>query len=85
VFIFFRSSFGLDISQPLLPSEPQTNNRAELRAIQAALDIWDSNNHDWPKKFTHVQIWSDSEYSLDSLTNGQKDGDVMDGRKKMEL
>lgn len=68
VHFFSDPALGLDISQPLLPTEPQTNNRAELRAIQAALDVWDSNNHDWPKKFTHVQIWSDSEYSIHCLT-----------------
>lgn len=68
VHFFSDPALGLDISQPLLASEPQTNNRAELRAIQAALDVWDSNHHDWPKKFTHVQIWSDSEYSIHCLT-----------------
>lgn len=68
VHFFSDPAIGADISQPLLPAEPQTNNRAELRAIQAALDGIDSHEYEWSKRFTHYQIWSDSEYSIHCLT-----------------
>ncbi len=68
VYFFSDPVQGKEISQLLLPSEPQTNNRAELRAIQAALDGIDTHDSEWSKQFTHYQIWSDSEYSIHCLT-----------------
>ena len=58
----------LDISQRLLPNEPQTNNRAELRGIQAALDLVDQYGSQWLSNHTEIRIWSDSEYSIHCLT-----------------
>lgn len=74
---------GLDLSEPLMNNEPQTNNRGELRAIQAALDTIDKYDSEWKKEFDGYCIWSDSEYSINSLTkwapnwrkNGWKKGD----------
>lgn len=62
----------LDISQRLLPSESQTNNRAELRAIQAALDLVDQHGTEWLQNHTEIRIWSDSEYSIHCLTKWAK-------------
>ena len=61
-----------DMSQRLLPSEQQTNNRAELRGIQAALDLVDQHGEAWSKDYTEFRIWTDSEYSLNSLTKWAK-------------
>ena len=63
---------SLDVSSPLLPNEPQTNNRAELRAIQAALDLIDQYEVEWNKEYSDYSIWSDSEYSIHSLTKWAK-------------
>lgn len=68
VHVYSKRGSGLDISQPLLKSEPQTNNRGELRAIQAALDIIESNEQFWSRDFDEYCIWSDSEYSIHCLT-----------------
>lgn len=68
VYVYSKRGSGLDISQPLLKSEPQTNNRGELRAIQAALDILESNEQFWSRDFDEYCIWSDSEYSIHCLT-----------------
>ena len=57
-----------DRSVRLLPTEPQTNNRAELHAIQAALDLIDQHDGKWSKDHTGYKIWSDSEYSIHCLT-----------------
>jgi len=57
-----------DKSVRLLPTEPQTNNRAELRAIQAALDLIDQHDAEWSNGYTGYKIWSDSEYSIHCLT-----------------
>jgi len=62
----------LDISQPLSPREQQTNNRAELRAIQAALDLIDQHEFVWLEQYTEFFIWSDSEYSIHCLTKWAK-------------
>lgn len=62
----------LDISSPLFEHEPQTNNRAELRAIQAALDLIDQHEQEWLKTHTSFYIWSDSEYSIHSLKKWAK-------------
>ncbi len=59
---------SLDISRRLLPTEQQTNNRAELRAIQAALDLIDRYDSEWMKTHTEYFIWTDSEYSIHCLT-----------------
>lgn len=67
VYLYSLSDRSLDKGEPLLHSEPQTNNRAELRAIQCALDIVDGHMTSW-KDFDCVWIWSDSEYSIHSLT-----------------
>lgn len=63
---------SLDISSPLLSNEPQTNNRAELRAIQAALDLIEQHEAEWSKDYTDYNIWSDSEYSIHCLTKWAK-------------
>lgn len=61
-----------DISERLLSSEQQTNNRAELRGIQAALDLIDQHKETWDKDYTGYKIWTDSEYSINSLTKWAK-------------
>lgn len=58
----------LDVSLPLLPTEQQTNNRAELRGIQAALDLIDQHGSTWSTTYEDFYIWSDSQYSIDCLT-----------------
>jgi ribonuclease HI len=63
---------SLDISARLLPTEPQTNNRAELRGIQAALDLIDQHGDQWKQDYTEFYIWSDSEYSITCLTKWAK-------------
>ena len=59
---------SLDIAEALLASEPQTNNRGELKAIQAALDFVDTNKEELYSKFNTITVWSDSEYSINCLT-----------------
>lgn len=61
-----------DISLRLLPNDQQTNNRAELYAIQTALDLVDRYGSDWFQSYTEIYIWSDSEYSIHSLTKWAK-------------
>ncbi len=61
-----------DISMPLLPNEQQTNNRGELRAIQAALDLLDRYDSEWSHTYSEFYIWSDSEYSIHCLTKWAK-------------
>lgn len=68
VHFYSNKGRGLDISEPLMNNEPQTNNRGELRAIQAALDRIDQNESLWSQEFTEYCIWSDSEYSIHCLT-----------------
>jgi ribonuclease HI len=68
VHVYSKKGLGLDISQPLLKTEPQTNNRGELRAIQAALDLIESHESEWSKEYDDYCIWSDSEYSIHCLT-----------------
>ncbi len=63
---------SLDVSRPLLRTEPQTNNRAELRGIQAALDLIDQYGETWKQTHTEFFIWSDSQYSIDCLTKWAK-------------
>jgi ribonuclease HI len=67
---FYNEPFELnmDISEPLQRSDPQTNNRAELRAIQAALVYLDSRIPFIKEKYDEYWIWTDSEYSIHSLT-----------------
>ena len=67
VHFYSKKGMGLDLSEPLMNSEPQTNNRGELRAIQAALDVLDQRSVDW-QEFNDYCIWSDSEYSIHCLT-----------------
>ena len=66
VHVYNQSKY--DISLRLMPSESQTNNRAELRGIQAALDLIDEHGKEWEKSYTEYKIWSDSEYSIHCLT-----------------
>jgi ribonuclease HI len=68
VHFYSKKGSGLDISQPLMKNEPQTNNRGELRAIQAALDMIDKYDDIWSKDYNEYCIWSDSEYSIHCLT-----------------
>ena len=83
VHFYSKKGSGLDISMPLMQNEPQTNNRGELRAIQAALDAIERYGNTWSKEFDEYCIWSDSEYSIHCLTkwaptwrrNGWKKGD----------
>lgn len=78
-----RQTPNLDISEPLMNNEQQTNNRGELRAIQAALDAIEKYGTQWMRDYDTFYIWSDSEYSIHSLTkwaagwkrNGWKKGD----------
>lgn len=63
---------SLDVSLPLLPSEQQTNNRAELRGIQTALDLIDQHGSTWSQMHNEYFIWSDSQYSIDCLTKWSK-------------
>lgn len=62
----------LDKSVRLFPNEPQTNNRAELRAIQAALDLIDQYGCEWLQNHSEIVIWSDSEYSIHCLSKWAK-------------
>jgi ribonuclease HI len=61
-----------DVSMKLLADEQQTNNRGELRAIQAALDLLDRFNSEWSHTYSEFYIWSDSEYSINCLTKWAK-------------
>lgn len=70
--VHIYSDSSLDISRRLLASEQQTNNRAELRAIQAALDLIDQHDNEWMKTHTEYFIWTDSEYSINCLTKWAK-------------
>ena len=70
VHVYNESS--LDVSLPLLQTEQQTNNRAELRGIQAALDLIDQHGSRWSQAYPDIYIWSDSQYSIDSLTKWSK-------------
>ncbi len=72
----------LDVSLRLLPSEQQTNNRAELRAIQTALDILDRFDMEWHRQYTDYYIWSDSEYSIHCLTKWAKSWRANNWKKK---
>ena len=67
VHVYSDKQSGLDISAPLMPSEQQTNNRGELRAIQAALDLIDKHGSKWYADHGQIQIWTDSEYCINSL------------------
>lgn len=62
----------LDVSARLYPTEAQTNNRGELRGIQAALDLVDRYGTEWLRTHTEIRIWSDSEYSIHCLTKWAK-------------
>jgi len=68
VYVYSKKESRLHLSQPLMRNEPQTNNRAELRGIQAALDILEKYEEEWSKEFNEYCIWSDSEYSIHCLT-----------------
>jgi ribonuclease HI len=68
VHFYSKKGSGLDISCPLMMNEPQTNNRGELRAIQAALDAIERYESLWSKDYDEYCIWSDSEYSIHCLT-----------------
>ena len=72
VYVYSKPSMNIHVSMPLLPNEPQTNNRGELKGIQAALDILDRFESEWRKEYTEFYIWSDSEYSINSLTKWAK-------------
>lgn len=65
VHFYSFSQRSADLSVRLDPAETQTNNRAELRAIEAAVDWLDRNPLPVDRD---VCIWTDSEYSLNSLT-----------------
>jgi ribonuclease HI len=68
VYVYSKKESRLHLSQPLMRNEPQTNNRAELRGIQAALDILQKYEAEWSKEYNDYCIWSDSEYSIHCLT-----------------
>lgn len=68
VHFYSKKGLNLDISQRLMKTEPQTNNRGELRAIQAALDVIDKYDEQWSQEYNDYCIWSDSEYSIHCLT-----------------
>lgn len=70
VHVYYDSQY--DVSLPLMSSEPQTNNRAELRGIQAAFDLIDQHGETWSKSYHDFYIWSDSQYSIDCLTKWTK-------------
>jgi ribonuclease HI len=72
----------LDRSAPLLASDPQTNNRAELRGIQAALDLIDEHAEEWNKEYSDYFVWSDSEYSIHCLTKWAKGWRANNWKKK---
>ena len=74
---------SLDVSRSLFPHEQQTNNRAELRAIQAAFDLIDQFGSEWMKSYSNFNIWSDSEYSINCLTKWAK-GWALNGWKKRD-
>lgn len=68
VHVYSDTGAQLDVSMPLSPSEAQTNNRAELRAIEAAMNLIDKHGERWMQTHTRFNIWTDSEYSINSLT-----------------
>lgn len=57
--VFFGQGDPRNVSEPL-PGEPQTNQRAELMAIQRALEVVPGDED--------VQIISDSQYSINCVT-----------------
>lgn len=65
VHFYSFSNRSSDLSVRLDSAEAQTNNRAELRAIEAAVDWLDRNPLPVDRD---VCIWTDSEYSLNCLT-----------------
>ena len=70
---FAKAGFGLhvrldgatlsEVSEPLNREEPQTNQRAELRALERALEYAIEAPED-----VHVRIYTDSEYGIDCIT-----------------
>ncbi len=66
VHVYKDPRYDMSVRLPL--TEQQTNNRAELRAIQAALDLIDQHDVKWSNGYTGYKIWSDSEYSIHCLT-----------------
>jgi ribonuclease HI len=70
---FARAGFGLyvlqdakpiaQVSEALEPHEMQTNQRAELRAFERALEFAAESPKD-----IHVRIFTDSEYSINCIT-----------------
>ena len=63
-----KPELSLNVSKPLNRDENQTNNRAELRAIQTALVALESRIPHIRENYDIYWIWSDSEYSIHSLT-----------------
>ncbi len=59
------SSFRLEIEGPTGQPHPQTSNRAELRAVIAALEFLAWHKEGW----TQVAIATDSEYVVNGVTN----------------
>ena len=53
------------VSEPLSPSEPQTNQRAELRGLGAALTYAETAASGGA---TTIRIYTDSEYAINCLT-----------------
>jgi len=68
VHFFSSPDRSLDLAEALMSNEPQTNNRGELRAIQAAIDFVETNKEELYSKFNTITVWSDSEYSINCLT-----------------
>lgn len=62
----------LDVSRALPSTEEQTNNRAELRGIQAALDLIDQYDSEWKQTYSEYYLWTDSEYCINCLTKWAK-------------
>lgn len=70
---FAKAGFGLhvrldggtlsEVSEPLKRDEPQTNQRAELRALERALEYAIEAPED-----VCVRIYTDSEYGIDCIT-----------------
>jgi ribonuclease HI len=63
--VYFGDDDPRNVSEPLPPDERHTNNRAELLAIEAALDVVQADDH--PPVDT-LHLYTDSQYSHKALT-----------------
>jgi ribonuclease HI len=63
LYVLVNNAIYAEVSEPLFDDEPQTNQRAELRALERALEY----AVECPEHI-YVRIYTDSEYSMDCIT-----------------